>query len=255
MKSWNPLPLLFAVLVASLMIANAPSIADATPPAIPTPVVITDVQADAYIRPNQSTNGTGTALVAGNAGNFDGFKILIRFNPFNFPPANNIHHARMVLTTATGGSSGYDYSEVKTCSSTTWNNNVSYTTANGFIGGSAGSNPGIEGTNKAVYDLTSFTGSYAIVSTASIEDDELTVYSSDHGTASLRPKMEIWKKAKPGDANLDEHFNSADMVQVFAAGKYETGQAATWAQGDWNEDGVFNSSDLSYAYANNTYEG
>ena len=28
-----------------------------------------------------------------------------------------------------------------------------------------------------------------------------------------------------GDANLDGEFNSADFVQVFAAGKYETGQS------------------------------
>lgn len=254
MKAWNPFPLLFAVLVASITMAMAPTMAKATPPALLNPIVITDVQADAYIRPNQSTVGTGTALVAGNAGNFDDYKILIRFSPFNFPPENTIHHARMVLTTATGGSSGYYYSELRTCSSTTWNNNVSYSTANGFIGGSAGSNPGIEGTNKAVYDLTSYTGSYAIVSTASIEDDELTVYSSDHSTSSWRPKMEIFIKAKPVDANLDGHFNSADLLLAMQGGEYETGNPATWVKGDWNEDGVFNSSDLAYAFANNTYE-
>ena len=31
-----------------------------------------------------------------------------------------------------------------------------------------------------------------------------------------------------GDANLNLEFNSSDMVQVFAAGKYETGEAAGW---------------------------
>lgn len=255
MKSWNPFPLLLAVLIASVMIANAPTIARATPPALTNPVVITDVQADAYIRPNTSTNGTGNALVAGNAGNNENFKILLRFNPFNFPASNTIHHARVVLTMGTSGISGYDYSEFRSCSSTTWNNNVSYATGNGFIGGIIGTNMGIEGGNKAVYEVSSYSGSYAISSSASDEDDELTVWSSDHSTTSWRPKMEFYIKAKPGDATLDGHFNSSDMVQVFGAGKYETGQSATWAEGDWNEDGVFNSSDLSYAYANNTYEG
>ena len=43
-----------------------------------------------------------------------------------------------------------------------------------------------------------------------------------------------------GDANLDLEFNSCDMVQVFAAGKYEKpGETATWEEGDWNgEPGV-----------------
>ena len=31
-----------------------------------------------------------------------------------------------------------------------------------------------------------------------------------------------------GDANLDGEFNSSDMTQVFAAGKYETGEDAGW---------------------------
>lgn len=58
-----------------------------------------------------------------------------------------------------------------------------------------------------------------------------------------------------GDSNLDQHFNSSDLVAVAAAGKYETNQAATWAQGDWNRDGYFNSSDFVYVMQLGTYEG
>ena len=38
------------------------------------------------------------------------------------------------------------------------------------------------------------------------------------------------KRTYFGDANLDLEFNSSDMTQVFAAGKYETGEAAGWGQ-------------------------
>ena len=57
-----------------------------------------------------------------------------------------------------------------------------------------------------------------------------------------------------GDANLNGEFNSSDMVQVFAAGKYETGEDAGWSEGDWNGDGLFDSSDMVTAFADGGYE-
>lgn len=57
-----------------------------------------------------------------------------------------------------------------------------------------------------------------------------------------------------GDANLDGEFNTGDMVQVFSAGKFETGEGATWGQGDWNADGVFNSGDLVAAFSDGGFE-
>ena len=59
-----------------------------------------------------------------------------------------------------------------------------------------------------------------------------------------------------GDANLDGQFNSSDMVAVFQAGRYESGQpgSADWSTGDWNCDGVFNTSDLVFAFAQGDYE-
>ena len=44
------------------------------------------------------------------------------------------------------------------------------------------------------------------------------------------------------------------QVQVFAAGKYETGQPAGWADGDWDANSVFDSSDLVAAFADGGYE-
>ena len=57
-----------------------------------------------------------------------------------------------------------------------------------------------------------------------------------------------------GDANLDGEFTSSDFVQVFVAGKYETGEYASWSEGDWNGDGVFNSTDFVIAFQDGGYE-
>ena len=59
-----------------------------------------------------------------------------------------------------------------------------------------------------------------------------------------------------GDADQDLDFDQLDLVQVQIAGKYLTGQQATWGEGDWNGapggspgsppagDGVFNQLDI-----------
>lgn len=57
-----------------------------------------------------------------------------------------------------------------------------------------------------------------------------------------------------GDSNLDGEFSSTDFVTVFVPAKYETGQAAGWAEGDWNGDGTFDSSDFVAAFASGGYE-
>jgi hypothetical protein len=57
-----------------------------------------------------------------------------------------------------------------------------------------------------------------------------------------------------GDANLDGEFNSGDLVTVFQAGRFETGESATWAQGDWNADRFFNTSDIITAFEAGGYD-
>ena len=57
-----------------------------------------------------------------------------------------------------------------------------------------------------------------------------------------------------GDADLDGEFNSKDIVQALAGGKYERTEYATWSKGDWNADLVFNSGDLVAALADGGYE-
>lgn len=62
------------------------------------------------------------------------------------------------------------------------------------------------------------------------------------------------KKSYMGDADLDGLFNSSDLVSVFAGGKFETGQDATWSEGDWDGDKKFTSSDFIEAFQGGGYE-
>ena len=50
-----------------------------------------------------------------------------------------------------------------------------------------------------------------------------------------------------GDSDGNGMFGSEDLVQVFQAGKFESGRSASFAEGDWNNDGVFNTSDIVHA--------
>lgn len=57
-----------------------------------------------------------------------------------------------------------------------------------------------------------------------------------------------------GDVNFDGEFNSSDLVASLTAGKYETGDAATYSQGDFNGDLLFSSADFVVAFADGGYE-
>ncbi|MCA9147808.1 MAG: CotH kinase family protein [Planctomycetales bacterium] len=59
-----------------------------------------------------------------------------------------------------------------------------------------------------------------------------------------------------GDANLDGHFDSQDLVLIFQAGKFETTAAVDsgWQEGDWNCDGLFTTSDLVLAFQSGRYQ-
>jgi hypothetical protein len=59
-----------------------------------------------------------------------------------------------------------------------------------------------------------------------------------------------------GDVNLDNEFNSSDLVRIFQAGEYEDSvpDNSTWIDGDWNGDGDFDSGDLVVAFQTGAYE-
>jgi hypothetical protein len=68
-----------------------------------------------------------------------------------------------------------------------------------------------------------------------------------------------------GDADQDLDFDQLDLVKVQQAGKYLTGQSATWGEGDWNGapggsagsppagDGLFNQRDIVAALSAGLY--
>ena len=69
---------------------------------------------------------------------------------------------------------------------------------------------------------------------------------------------------RPGDANFDLQFDQVDLIRVLEAGKYLTGEAATWGEGDWLGsggnveilpvgDGVFDQLDIVAALQSANY--
>ena len=90
-----------------------------------------------------------------------------------------------------------------------------------------------------------------------LSDDELLISIPD-SSAFVR---------QPGDANQDRRFNTDDIIQVAGAGKFGTGEPATWAQGYWDGapnanftdgppagDGLFNSRDIIAALGAGLFE-
>ena len=96
--------------------------------------------------------------------------------------------------------------------------------------------------------------------------DEVTYTSNGEPGPAL---VEDTPLIQAGDSNLDRQFNTADIVQVLSANKFEQDVDATWAEGDWNGapddafryggdpppgDGRFTTLDIVAALAGNTFE-
>ena len=86
------------------------------------------------------------------------------------------------------------------------------------------------------------------------QDDDIDLLAAFHDE-DVFSWFENGANSRPhaGDANEDLVFNQLDIVQVLAAGKYLTGQGATWREGDWNEDGVFDQLDIVAALQSGKY--
>ena len=91
-----------------------------------------------------------------------------------------------------------------------------------------------------------------------VADQDLAKFDHNDDDVVNDLDRSIWvkelRKTWIGDSNLDNEFNSGDLVAVFTAGKYETGEMAGWAEGDWSGDMVFGSGDLVLAFADGGYE-
>ena len=93
------------------------------------------------------------------------------------------------------------------------------------------------------------TGEFAEIELPSLPDDRAWSLKSLYSDGELRVVPHVI-----GDSDRDGFFSSDDMVVVFQAGLYETGQTAAWETGDWNADGFFDSGDMVYAFQAGTYE-
>jgi autotransporter-associated beta strand protein len=83
----------------------------------------------------------------------------------------------------------------------------------------------------------SWTGTSGITSSAAASAIALGAARAvgwlDNGDGSLS-----FAYAAPGDTNLDWQVDVLDAANVLTAGKFNTGDPATWAEGDFNYDGV-----------------
>lgn len=84
-----------------------------------------------------------------------------------------------------------------------------------------------------------------------IHDPPLPYHDPATITGTITPRVPLLH----GDATRDGRFDSSDLIAVFTAGDYETGErVATWDTGDWDLNGWFRSDDLIVALATGAYE-
>ena len=90
-----------------------------------------------------------------------------------------------------------------------------------------------------------------------IKDQDLSFDENNDGvvdSADRRYWVNELKNTWMGDADLNGEFNSSDFVAVFTAGKYESGETASWSEGDWDGDMDFDSTDFVSAFSDGGYE-
>ena len=75
--------------------------------------------------------------------------------------------------------------------------------------------------------LTQFTGEIAVLNVFPRAFNADDIQAAFAALSTAGPHLEA------GDANMDLRFDQLDLVLVQIAGKYMTGQAATWGEGDW----------------------
>ena len=102
--------------------------------------------------------------------------------------------------------------------------------------------------NKDIDDLTLQSASMSHPAAYDLNKDAL-VDSQD---------IVIWVKdlfgSWIGDADLNDEFNSGDLVTVLSAGTYESDVDSVWSSGDFSGDGRTDSSDLVAALSDGGYE-
>jgi uncharacterized delta-60 repeat protein len=90
---------------------------------------------------------------------------------------------------------------------------------------------------------------------ANTDEVLLSPAPTDDARDAIDGRLTVLPDVVPGDSNDDGRFDSADLVQVFAAGEYEDNIAgnSTYAEGDWDGDGDFTTSDMVFVFAAGYY--
>jgi len=100
----------------------------------------------------------------------------------------------------------------------------------------------------------SWNGTTGVSSSVAAEESAQGIQRSvgwlDNGDGSLTVAY-----AAPGDTNLDWVVDILDVSNLASAGKYGTGEPATWAEGDFNYDGIVDIQDVADFSATGLYGG
>ena len=107
---------------------------------------------------------------------------------------------------------------------------------------------------------TTTVGDFASTSVFNFSDTE-----GNQQPLTLNVFGKVLARLQAGDVNQDYSFDQLDLVEVFLANKYLTGEPATWGEGDWDGapggapgspplgDGVFDQKDIVAALAAGYY--
>ncbi len=79
-------------------------------------------------------------------------------------------------------------------------------------------------------------------------------WSDPYADVRIRAEVTEFALLVTGDSNRDGAFDSGDLVTAFTAGKYGTGELASWEDGDWNASTKFDSNDFVIAFQTGLYE-
>lgn len=231
-----------------LLLLTAPVYA--APPTVQVTEVLTPTE-DTYIDQNNptSTYGTNGNVMFGRISS----KTVRGLFKFTIPTNTSIVSGNIVFDNVAGGSftNWSGRVDARALGTTSWSESSTWNSAGSTTWPSTSAGTVSVSGQLA---LTDFSGNYALGFQTG-QSGNLNVRSSESGSPDSPQLTLVYNRyAYAGDADKDGDFDSQDLVVVFIAGKYETGQAATWEQGDWNEDGVFNSSDLILALQGGHYE-
>ena len=87
----------------------------------------------------------------------------------------------------------------------------------------------------------------------SISIDSIFIRSQQAGAPPFVVNPEAPISPQIGDADNNGRFDQLDIIQILQAGKYLTGEAATFGEGDFDGNGFFDQNDIVAALQTDSY--